>query len=139
MNGGRFVDGHLGYLLGQANHALYKNFDSQLREAGVTSIEWRVLATLNDSPPLTVSLFSVRMPALLTARMRKLGADDARVMVAPLPSMVMSLVMTGRPLKALSRATRMYVHPLARLRVSAPTVPLAVSIAPISEGTEQGT
>ena len=55
MNGGRFVDGHLGYLVGQANHALYKNFDSQLREAGVTSIEWRVLATLNDSPPLTVS------------------------------------------------------------------------------------
>ena len=55
MNGGRFVDGHLGYLLGQANHALYKNFDSQLREAGLSSIEWRVLATLNDSPPLTVS------------------------------------------------------------------------------------
>jgi DNA-binding MarR family transcriptional regulator len=55
VNGGRFIDGHLGYLLGQANHALYKNFDSQLREAGLSSIEWRVLATLNDSPPLTVS------------------------------------------------------------------------------------
>ena len=55
MNGGRFVDGHLGYLLGQANHALYKNFDGQLREAGLSSIEWRVLATLNDRPPLTVS------------------------------------------------------------------------------------
>jgi DNA-binding MarR family transcriptional regulator len=55
VNGGRFVDGHLGYLLGQANHALYKNFDSQVREAGLSSIEWRVLATLHDSPPLTVS------------------------------------------------------------------------------------
>jgi DNA-binding MarR family transcriptional regulator len=55
VNGDRFVDGHLGYLLGQANHALYKNFDSQVRQAGLSPIEWRVLATLHDSPPLTVS------------------------------------------------------------------------------------
>jgi DNA-binding MarR family transcriptional regulator len=51
----RFVDGYLGYLLGQANHALYKNFDSHVRAAGLSSIEWRVLATLHDSEPLTVS------------------------------------------------------------------------------------
>jgi DNA-binding MarR family transcriptional regulator len=51
----RFVDGNLGYLLGQANHALYKPFDSHVRAAGLSSIEWRVLATLHDSPPLTVS------------------------------------------------------------------------------------
>jgi DNA-binding MarR family transcriptional regulator len=51
----RFVDGYLGYLLGQANHALYKNFDSHVRAAGLSSIEWRVLATLHDGPPLTVS------------------------------------------------------------------------------------
>jgi DNA-binding MarR family transcriptional regulator len=51
----RFVDGYLGYLLGQANHALYKNFDSHVRAAGLSSIEWRVLATLHDSPPVTVS------------------------------------------------------------------------------------
>ena len=52
---GRFVDGYLGYLLGQANHALYKEFDAQVRAAGLTSIEWRVLATLHDGEPLTVS------------------------------------------------------------------------------------
>jgi DNA-binding MarR family transcriptional regulator len=52
---GRFVDGYLGYLLGQANHALYKDFDSHVRAAGLSSIEWRVLATLHDGPPLTVS------------------------------------------------------------------------------------
>lgn len=52
---GRFVDGYLGYLLGQANHALYKDFDSHVRAAGLSSIEWRVLATLHDSEPLTVS------------------------------------------------------------------------------------
>ena len=51
----RFVQEYLGYLLGQANHALYKNFDAQVRAAGLSSIEWRVLATLHDSPPLTVS------------------------------------------------------------------------------------
>ena len=51
----RFVDGYLGYLLGQANHALYKEFDSHVRAAGLTSIEWRVLATLHDGEPLTIS------------------------------------------------------------------------------------
>lgn len=51
----RFVESYLGYLLGQANHALYKDFDEQVRAAGLTSVEWRVLATLHDSEPLTVS------------------------------------------------------------------------------------
>jgi DNA-binding MarR family transcriptional regulator len=51
----RFVDGYLGYLLGQANHALYKDFDAHVRAAGLSSIEWRVLATLHDSEPLTIS------------------------------------------------------------------------------------
>jgi DNA-binding MarR family transcriptional regulator len=55
VNDGRFVDGYLGYLLGQANHALYKDFDSHVRAAGLSSIEWRVLATLHDSAPLTIS------------------------------------------------------------------------------------
>jgi DNA-binding MarR family transcriptional regulator len=55
VSGERFVDGYLGYLLGQANHALYKNFDSHVRAAGLSSIEWRVLATLHDSPPLPVN------------------------------------------------------------------------------------
>ena len=51
---GRFVDEYLGYLLGQANHALYKDFDSHVRAAGLSSVEWRVLATLHDSPPLGI-------------------------------------------------------------------------------------
>lgn len=49
------MDEYLGYLLGQANHALYKDFDVHVRAAGLTSIEWRVLATLHDSEPLTIS------------------------------------------------------------------------------------
>ena len=55
MSANRFVDGYLGYLLGQANHALYKEFDGHVRAAGLTSIEWRVLATLHDGEPLTIS------------------------------------------------------------------------------------
>lgn len=55
MSAGRFVDGYLGSLLVQANHALYKDFDGQVRAAGLSMIEWRVLATLHDSPPQTVS------------------------------------------------------------------------------------
>lgn len=51
----RFVDGYLGYLLGHANHALFKDFDAQVRAAGLRSVEWRVLATLHDGPALTVS------------------------------------------------------------------------------------
>jgi DNA-binding MarR family transcriptional regulator len=51
----RFVDDYLGYLLGQANYALYKDFDAHVRAAGLSSIEWRVLAALHDSRPLTVS------------------------------------------------------------------------------------
>ena len=55
MPGDRFVDTYLGYLLGQANHALYKDFDAQVRARGLSSIEWRVRATLHDGDPLTVS------------------------------------------------------------------------------------
>ena len=55
MRPARFIDGYLGYLLGQANHALYREFDGHVRAAGLTSSEWRVLATLHDGEPLTVS------------------------------------------------------------------------------------
>jgi DNA-binding MarR family transcriptional regulator len=50
----RFIDNYLGYLLGQANYALYKNFAAAVREAGLRSLEWRVLATLSDQPGLPV-------------------------------------------------------------------------------------
>ena len=45
--GERFTHDYLGYLLGQANHALFKDFDAQVREAGLGSLEWRVLAVLS--------------------------------------------------------------------------------------------
>ncbi len=57
----RFIDNYLGYLLGQANHALYKDFDAQVRACGLSSIEWRVLATLHDGDPLTVSQLALEV------------------------------------------------------------------------------
>ncbi|NCT98259.1 MAG: winged helix-turn-helix transcriptional regulator [Comamonadaceae bacterium] len=50
----RFTDDYLGYLLGQANHALFKEFDAQVREAGLGSLEWRVLAVLSGESPMAV-------------------------------------------------------------------------------------
>ena len=50
----RFVDDYLGYLLGQANHALFKDFEAAVRAAGLSSLEWRLLATLSDQPPMAI-------------------------------------------------------------------------------------
>lgn len=50
----RFVHHHLPYLLARASHALWRGFEPQLRAAGLNSLDWRVLATLSDSPPLPV-------------------------------------------------------------------------------------
>lgn len=97
MPAGRFVDGYLGYLLGQANHALYKEFDAHVRAAGLSSIEWRVLATLHDGEPLTVSALAhevlSKQPTVtkLVQRMCEQGyvklqadpADQRRTLVAP--------------------------------------------------------
>lgn len=96
----RFVDGYLGYLLGQANHALYKGFDGLVRAAGLTSIEWRVLATLHDGQPLTISQLAdevlSKQPTVtkLVQRMGEQGwltlqddpADQRRTLVAVTPA-----------------------------------------------------
>lgn len=92
----RFVHEYLGYLLGQANHALYKEFDEHVRAAGLSSIEWRVLATLHDGEPLTVSQLAhevlSKQPTVtkLVQRMSEQGwvslqtdpADQRRTLVA---------------------------------------------------------
>jgi DNA-binding MarR family transcriptional regulator len=91
-----FVHGYLGYLLGQANHALYKGFDAQVRQAGLSSIEWRVLATLYDGTPISVNELTAQVlskqPTVtkLVQRMAHTGwveqladaADQRRTLVA---------------------------------------------------------
>ena len=98
--GARFVDGYLGHLLGQANHALYREFDGHVRAAGLTSIEWRVLATLHDGEPLTISQLAhevlSKQPTVtkLVQRMAEQGwlalrgdpADQRRTLVSATPA-----------------------------------------------------
>lgn len=50
----RFIDDYLGHLLGQASHALFKDFEAVVRGAGLGALEWRVLATLSEQPPMAV-------------------------------------------------------------------------------------
>lgn len=95
-----FVQGYLGYLLGQANHALYKDFDAQVRQAGLSGIEWRVLATLFDGTPLPVTALTAQVlskqPTVtkLVQRMAHAGSvvlsadahDQRRTLVAITPA-----------------------------------------------------
>jgi MarR family transcriptional regulator, lower aerobic nicotinate degradation pathway regulator len=59
----RFVHRHLPYLLARANHALLRGFEPRLREAGLNSLEWRVMATLSDSEPLPVGRLALEVLA----------------------------------------------------------------------------
>ena len=100
MRQGRYVDGSLGHLLVQANHALYRDFDSHVRAAGLSSIEWRVLSTLQDAEPLAVSQLArqvlSKQPTVtkLVQRMAEQGwvslladpADQRRTLVAATPA-----------------------------------------------------
>jgi DNA-binding MarR family transcriptional regulator len=87
----RFVHRHLPYLLARASHALWRDFEPQVRAAGLNSLEWRVLATLFDAEPLTVGALALEVLAkqpTLTKLLDRLAAqgwlerlpdaDDAR-------------------------------------------------------------
>jgi DNA-binding MarR family transcriptional regulator len=99
VKGKRFIDAYLGYLLGQANHAVFKGFEDEVRAAGLSSIEWRVLATLHDSEPLTVTQLAhevlaqqptvtklvQRMSELGWVRLRACPDDQRRTMIEATP------------------------------------------------------
>lgn len=59
----RFVHRHLPYLLARASHALWRGFEPRVKAAGLNSLEWRVLATLYDSPPLAVGQLAAEVLA----------------------------------------------------------------------------
>ena len=50
----RFVDDYLSYLLGRASHAVYQEFHRAVKAAGLSSLEWRVLATLAGGNRYTI-------------------------------------------------------------------------------------
>lgn len=74
----RFVHRHLPYLLARASHALWRGFEPVVRAAGLNSLEWRVLATLADSPPLPVGQLALEVLAkqpTLTKALARLEAQ----------------------------------------------------------------
>lgn len=74
----RFVHRHLPYLLARASHALWRGFEPQVKAAGLNSLEWRVLATLFDSEPLTVGQLALEVLAkqpTLTKSLDRLAAQ----------------------------------------------------------------
>ena len=117
----RFVHQHLPYLLAQASHVLWRGFEAEVRAAGLNSLEWRVLATLSDSPGLSVGQLAhevlAKQPTLtksldrLAAQgyvQRRSDAGDARRSLVELTPAGLRKV---QPL--LAAAER---HQLARLR-----------------------
>ena len=50
----RFIDGYLSYLLARASQAVYKEFEHTVNAAGLSSLEWRVLATLSDADGMSI-------------------------------------------------------------------------------------
>ncbi len=49
-----FLDGYLPYLLGLASYVMNKDFDDDVKAAGLSPLEWRTLATLSDGDSITV-------------------------------------------------------------------------------------
>ena len=131
MSGERFVDGYLGYLLGQANHALYKDFDSQVRAAGLSMIEWRVLATLHDGPPQTVSQLALevlsKQPTVTKLVQRMTDQDWLDLLADPMDQRrtLVTVSPTGRKLvRPLLEKAR--VHEAQMLRALATTEQVAL-------------
>ena len=79
-----FVRDYLSYLLAQASYAIYKEFDAKVRAAGLTSGEWRALATLSDGDGLTIGELAAEVlaqqPTLtkLVDRMERAGLVERR-------------------------------------------------------------
>ena len=75
----RFIDGYLSYLLARASHVVYREFHAQVQAAGLSSLEWRLLATLSDGDGLTIGELAreilAKQPTLtkLVQRMEKAG------------------------------------------------------------------
>ncbi len=74
----RFVQHHLPYLLARASHVLWRGFEHRVRAAGLNSLEWRVLATLSDSPPLPVGQLAQEVLAKQPTLTKSLARMEAQ-------------------------------------------------------------
>ena len=106
----RFVHRHLPYLLARASHAIWRGFEPRLRAAGLNSLEWRVLATLSDSPPLPVGRLALEVLAQQPTVTKTLDRLAAQSWVERLPDPADARC----TLVALTPAGRRHVAPLLK-------------------------
>ena len=75
----KFIESYLSYLLSRAGHVVYEEFHTVVHAAGLSTLEWRVLATLSDGDGLTIGDLAREVLALqptltkLIQRMEKAG------------------------------------------------------------------
>lgn len=112
--GSGFVDDYLAYLLARASHLISSAFHDQVRAAGLSVMEWRVMASLSEGPALSIKALSdivlAQQPTVtkLVGRMvtqgwvvRTNGPDDKRQTLVTLTSQGRHTV---APLLALAKA-----------------------------------
>lgn len=75
----RFIDDYLSYLLSRASHVVTRQFHATVHDAGLSTLEWRVLATLSDGDGMPIGDLArevlAQQPTLtkLVQRMEKAG------------------------------------------------------------------
>ncbi len=76
------VDDYLSYLLARASHTVASQFHLEVRAAGLTVLEWRVLATLSDGRPRTVGSLATTALAEQSTVTKLIGRLEAEGRVA---------------------------------------------------------
>ncbi len=76
------VDNYLSYLLARASHMVASEFHREVRAAGLTVLEWRVLATLSDGRPRMVGELASIALAQQSTVTKLLGRMEAEGRVA---------------------------------------------------------
>ena len=72
------VDDYLSYLLARASHVVASEFHRDVRAAGLTVLEWRVLATLADGRPHNVgelASIALAQQSTVTKLLQRMEAD----------------------------------------------------------------
>ena len=76
------VDDYLSYLLARASHLVASEFHREVRAAGLTVLEWRVLATLSDGRARKVGELAAIALAQQSTMTKLLGRMEAEGRIA---------------------------------------------------------
>lgn len=107
-DGPGFVDDYLLYLLARASHQVSRQFHRQVKTAGLSVPEWRVLVTLNDGDGRTVgelAAFTLLEQPTLTKVLNRMARDG---------------LITREADAADARRVRIYSTAAGRARVAGP-------------------